>query len=112
CFLKPRNNARGFRPVPCVCLVGVRKRAVKWVLPRPEFYGNVITPVAGVGVVKATVFSRPIFVTGARAVRNGIISSRLLAYPKESRHNVAFPGVTLSPFRSSSRQQLSRRERD
>ena len=57
-FLEPWNNVRGFRSMPGVCLVAVRKRAVKWILPGREFYRGVIAPVAGIGVVKtAVVFS-------------------------------------------------------
>src|SRR6266576_33819 len=61
-FLKPWNNPRGFRPMSSSCLVAVRKRAVKWILPGREFYGDIITPMRGIGIIKPTVIFGPIFV--------------------------------------------------
>ena len=95
-FLEPRNNARGFRAVPCSCLVAVGERAVERILPGREFYGNIIAPMCGIGIVKAAVAFGPIFVPGTRAIRDWIISARLFTDPKDSCHDISFPWITLS----------------
>src|SRR5436190_6206929 len=110
-FLEPRDNPRGFRTVPCSCLVAIWKRAVKWILPGSEFYGNVITPARGIGVIKTTIVFGPIFIPGTRAVRYRIISARLFADPKDSCHNILFPRITLPRLRRS-RRRMPRRKGD
>jgi hypothetical protein len=81
------------------CLVAVRKRAVERILLGREFYGNVIASARGIGVVKTTVVSGPIFVPGTRPIRDRIISARSLADPKDSCHDLFFPWITLSRLR-------------
>jgi len=85
-----------------VCLVVVGKRAVKGVLSRRELYWHVIAPVSGIRIIKATVVSCPLFVPGARAIGDEIISAWLLSDPEEGRYDVLFPRETLSRFRRSS----------
>src|SRR5216110_149310 len=102
-LLKPRHDARRFRAMAGRCLVAVRKRAVKRILPGREFYGNVITPARGIGVIKTTVVFGPIFVPGTRPIRNRIISARLLADPKDRCHDTLLPWKTLARLRRSRR---------
>ena len=81
------------------CLVAVRKRAVERILPGREFYGNVIAPARGIGIVKTPVVFGPIFVPGTRPIRDRIISARLFADPKDRCHDVFFPWIMLSRLR-------------
>jgi len=89
--LKPRNNTRRFRPVAGMCLVIVRQRAVKRVLPRLKLCRRIITPFGRIGVVKATIIFSPLLIPGTRAIRDEIISARLFADPKNCGHDVRFP---------------------
>src|SRR5436190_5197884 len=68
CLLKPRHDARRFWAMASRCLVAVRKRAIKRILPGRKFCGNVIAPACGIGVVKTPVAFGPIFVPGTRAI--------------------------------------------
>src|SRR5436190_2930934 len=90
-LLKPRNNSRRFWPVASMCFVIVGECAVEWVLPRCEFYRNVITSMDGIWIVKTTVVFGPLFVPGTCAIRDEIISTWLLADPKNSCYYVCFP---------------------
>src|SRR5207244_13258876 len=105
-------NARRLGPMALLRFVVVWKRAVEWVLPRREFRRNVIAAMSGIRIINPAIIFGPFFVPGAYPIGNRIVTSRFLADPTHRCHDLSFPGVTLSPFRSSSRQQLSRRERD
>src|SRR4029450_12572258 len=69
--------------------------AVKWVLPRREFDGNVIAPVRTIWIVKTTIVFRPLFVPAACPIRHGIISAWMFADPKDSCHDTPFPRIQL-----------------
>src|SRR2546430_8575147 len=95
-FPEPRNDLRRFRSMASGRLVVVGERAVKRILPRCEFYRNVITPMRAIWIVKPAITSGPIFVPGARAVRHGIVCARFFPDPKDGCHDVSFPRITLS----------------
>jgi hypothetical protein len=92
-FFKPRYNAWRFEPMTCACLIVVRKRTIKWVLSRREFYRDVVASVGRIRVVKTAVIFRPLFVPRACAIWDGIISARLFADPKDSCYDTFFPGI-------------------
>src|ERR1700730_3458272 len=82
--------------MPGGSFIVVRKGAVKWVLPRREFYRSVILPTRGVGIIKATVAFRPFFVPRTGAVRHRIIFGRLFADPENRCHNLSLPWITFA----------------
>src|SRR5947199_10308191 len=63
-FVKPRHNPSRFGPLTNACLIGVRERAVKWVLPRCARYRYVIAPVRRIWVVNTALVSRTAVVPG------------------------------------------------
>jgi len=111
CFPEPRNDLRRFRSMASGRLVVVGERAVKRILPRREFYRNVITPMRAIWIVKPAITSGPIFVPGARAVRHGIVCARFFPDPKDGCHDVSFPRITLSRLGRRWRP-MPRRERE
>ena len=48
-----------------------------------------------VGIIESAIVSRPIFVPGARTIRYRVISSRLLADPKNRRDDFFFPWISV-----------------
>ena len=94
-LFEPRNNARRFRPVACMCFVVVGECAVKWVLLRCKFYRDIITPMGRIWVIKTAVAFCPLFVPGTCAIRDEIISTWLFADPKDRCHDVCFPWIRL-----------------
>jgi len=94
-IFEPGNNARRFRPVPGMCLVVVRKCAVKWVLPRSKFYWNVTTPMSRIRIVKTAIAFCPLFVPRACAIRDEIVSAWRFADPEDCCYNIYFPWVPL-----------------
>ena len=92
-FFKPRYNAWRFEPMTCACLIVVRKRTIKWVLSRREFYRDVVASVGRIRVVKTAVISCPSFVPGTCAIWDGIISTRPFADPKDSCYDTSFPRI-------------------
>src|SRR5262249_26483406 len=93
--LKPRNNAGRFWTVASMCFVVVRQCAVKWVLLRCKFYRDVVTSMGRIRIVETTVAFGPLFVPGARAIRNQIISTWLLSDPKDCCYDICFPRIRL-----------------
>src|SRR5439155_11373964 len=112
CFVEPGNNTRRFGPMALSRFVIIGKRAVKWVLPRREFYRDVIAATSGIRIVEPAIIFGPFFVPGAYPIGNRIVTTRFLADPKDGCHDVCFPRIALSRLRPSCRQQLPRRERD
>jgi len=92
-LFEPRNNARRFWPVACMCFVVVGECAVKWVLLRCKFYRDIITPIGRIWVIKTAVVSCPSFVPGTCAIRDEIISTWLFADPKDCCNNSCFPRI-------------------
>src|SRR4029077_2440951 len=90
---EPRNNARRFRPVACMCFVVVGECAVKWVLTRCKFHRDIITPMGRIWVIKTAVVSCPAFVPGTCAIRDEIISTWLFADPKDCCNDACFPWI-------------------
>src|SRR5207237_7037984 len=72
-FIEPRNNARRFRSMALSRFVIIGKRAVKWVLPRCEFYRNVIAATSGIRIVEPAIIFGPFFVPGAYPIGNRIV---------------------------------------
>src|SRR6516225_7045862 len=93
CLLKPRNNARRFRPVTSMCFVIVRERAIKRVLPGCKFYRNIMTSMGRVRVIKTAVAFVPFFVPRAGPIWDEIMSTWLFADPKDCRHDICFPRI-------------------
>src|SRR6266699_2101712 len=89
---RPRPAWR-FEPMTCACLIVVRKRTIKWVLSRREFYRDVVASVGRIRVVKTAVISCPLFVPGTCAIWDGIISAWLFADPKDSCYDTFFPRI-------------------
>src|SRR5262249_43825836 len=90
---KPRDNTRRFRLVTSTRFVIVRKRAIKWVLPRCKFYGDIIGPISRIRVVETAIVFCPLFVPRTCAVGNKIVSTWLFADPKECGYDICFPRI-------------------
>src|SRR3954462_8832350 len=90
-LLKPRNNTRRFRPMTSMRFVVIRKRAVKRVLLRFEFYRDVVTSMGGIWIVKTTVVFGPLFVPGTCAIRRQIIPTWQFTDPKDGCYDICFP---------------------
>ena len=73
----------------------VRQRKVKRVLLRNKSYWNVIPACARIRAIVSTVIRRPVKVPSTPVVGNRIVGSGLFSNPKDGRHDVRFPGVTL-----------------
>ena len=95
CLLKPRNNARRFRPVAGTSFVVVGQRAVKRVLSRCKFHRDIIAPMGRIWVIKTAVVFCPSSVPGARPIRYEIISARSFADPKDCCYDTCFPRIPL-----------------
>jgi len=76
-----------------MCFVIVGKCVVKWVLQRHKFYRNIITPMGKIWIVKTSVAFRPLFIPRTSAIRDEIISTWLLADPKDRCYDVCFPRI-------------------
>src|SRR3954466_246011 len=74
-----------------VRFVVIRKRTVKRVLLRFEFYRDIITSMGGIWIVKTTVVFGPLFVPGTCAIRRQIISTWQFPDPKDGCYDICFP---------------------
>ena len=95
CLFEPRNNARRFRPVACMCFVVIGQCAVKWVLPRCKLHRDIITPMGRVWVIKTTIVFCPSFVLKSSFILYQIISARSFADPKDCCYDTCFPRIPL-----------------
>src|ERR1700720_455619 len=108
-FLEPRNDLRRFGPVAAGGFVVVGQRAVKWVLPRREFYWSVIVPARRIRIIQTAVTLRPLFVPRTGAVGYRIIFAWFFSDPENGRHDLALPRVRF-PRRWRGRSQMTRHE--
>ena len=79
--------------VTSTCFVVVRERAIKWVLPRSKFYGDIIAPIARIRVVKTAVAFCPLFVPRTCTIRDKIVTGWLFTDPKNCGHDICFPRI-------------------
>src|SRR4029077_16177664 len=91
-----RNNTWRFRPMALSRFIIVRKRAVKGILTRREFYRNVIAAMRRIRIVHPPIILGRFLFPGAYPVGNGIVTSRFLADPEDSCYNLTFPREPLS----------------
>src|SRR5437868_12135982 len=91
---EPRNHLRRFRSMAIRRLVVVGQRTIKRILSRGEVRGNVTRAVSPIRIVESTVTASPILVPGTRTIRHRIVSTRLLADPKNRCHDFLFPRIT------------------
>ncbi len=99
-FLEPRHDPGRLRPMTFARLVVVGQRAIKRVLPRGEFYRDVVLAMRRVRIVVAAVVFRPGRVPTAGVIRDRVIRGRIFADPENRRDNALFPwGNGRRPFR-------------
>src|SRR6516164_46697 len=83
----------------------VRQRKVKGVLLRNKSYWDVISACARIGVIVSAVIRRPIKIPSASVVWDGIVASSLFSNPKDGRHDIRFPRVTLDRWVRTGRDE-------
>ncbi len=95
-LFEPGNHQRRFRLELAMRHIVVRQRKVKGILLWNKSYRacNSVARFAS-GLIVSAVIRRPIKVPRAFIVGNRIIASGLFSNPKDGRHDVRFPRVTL-----------------
>src|SRR5213594_1817652 len=94
-LFKPGNHQRRFRLELAVRNVVVRQRKIEGILFWNKRHGDVIASRASIRIIGSAVVCRPIEIPRAFIIGNWIIAPGLFANPKDGRHDIRFPRVTL-----------------
>src|SRR6476660_3232057 len=94
-LFKPRNHQWRFRLELAMRDIVVRQRKIEGILFWNKRHGPIIASRASIRIIGSAVIRRPIQIPRAFIIGNRIIATGLFSNPKDSRHDIRFPWVTL-----------------
>jgi hypothetical protein len=94
-LFEPGNHQRRFRLELAVRDIVVRQRKIEGILFWNKRHGPIIASRASIRIIGSAVIRRPIKIPRAFIIGDRIIAPGLFSNPKDGRHDIRFPRVTL-----------------